>query len=82
MGLMANAVALPMIERQVLRNLETHFIAPEIYGRDDVVARQAKVARIISNNIIPRLLKLHNEVIPDASPVASLIETFAPAARI
>jgi hypothetical protein len=30
MGLMANAVALPMIERQVLRNLETHFIAPEI----------------------------------------------------
>jgi MerR family transcriptional regulator, light-induced transcriptional regulator len=47
-----------------------------------VVARQAKVARIISNDIIPRLLKLHNEVIPDAPPVASLIETFAPAARI
>lgn len=78
MGLMANAVVLPMIERQVLRNLETHFIAPEIYGRDDVVARQAKLARIISNDVIPRLLKLHNEVIPDAPPVASLIEALAP----
>lgn len=78
MGLMANAVALPLIERQVLRNLETHFIAPEIYGRDDVVARQAKLARIISNDIIPRLLRLHNDVIPDAPPVASLIEALAP----
>ncbi|WP_189677884.1 cobalamin B12-binding domain-containing protein [Sphingomonas glacialis] len=78
MSLMANAVALPLIDRQVLRNLETHFIAPEIYTRDDVAARQAKLARIISNDIIPRLLKLHNDVIPDAPPVASLIEALAP----
>ncbi|TPG56505.1 cobalamin B12-binding domain-containing protein [Sphingomonas glacialis] len=78
MGLMANAVALPPIDRQVLRTLETHFIAPEIYSRDDVAARQANLARIISNDIIPRLLKLHTDVIPDAPPVASLIEALAP----
>lgn len=78
MGLMANAVALPPIDRQVLRTLETHFIAPEIYARDDVAARQANLARIISNDIIPRLLKLHTDVIPDAPPVASLIEALAP----
>ena len=78
MGLMARAVALPLIDRQILHNLETHFIAPEIYRRDDVAERQAKLARIISHEIIPRLLKLHTDVVPDAPPVASLIEALAP----
>jgi len=77
-GLMARAVALPLIDRQILHNLETHFIAPEIYRRDDVAERQAKLARIISHEIIPRLLKLHTDVVPDAPPIASLIEALAP----
>ena len=78
MGLMARAVALPLVDRQILHNLETHFIAPEIYRRDDVAERQAKLARIISHEIIPRLLKLHTDVVPDAPPIASLIEALAP----
>lgn len=78
MGLMANAVALPPIDRQILRNLEKHFIAPEIYRRDDVAERQRKLARVISKDIIPRLLKLHTDVVPDAPPVESLIAALAP----
>jgi len=78
MGMVAGAVALPLIDRQILRNLEAHFIAPEIYRRDDVAERQANLARVISQEIIPRLLKLHTDVVPDAPPVASLIEALAP----
>lgn len=78
MGQMANAVALPVIDRQILRNLEAHFIAPEIYRRADVAERQARLARVVSKDIIPRLLKLHADVVPDAPPVASLIEVLAP----
>jgi methanogenic corrinoid protein MtbC1 len=72
------AVAVPTIDRQSLHKLEAHFIAPEIYQRDDVRVRQAKIARIASNEIIPRLLRLHTEVVADAPPVAVLIEALAP----
>lgn len=78
MGQLANAVALPVINRRVLRTLETHFVAPEIYRRSDVAERQAKLARIVSGEIVPRLLKLHAQDLPDAPPVASLIDALAP----
>ena len=78
MSRLANAVAMPVVDRRALRNLETHFIAPEIYRRDDVAERQAKLARIISGDIVPRLLQLHAEVVPAAPPVTVLIEALAP----
>lgn len=78
MGHVANAVARPVINRRVLRTLETHFVAPEIYRRSDLAARQAKLARVVSGEIVPRLLRLHAEVLPDAPPVVSLIEALAP----
>jgi methanogenic corrinoid protein MtbC1 len=74
----ASAVAVPVIDRQSLHRLETHFIAPEIYRRDDVAERQAKLARIVSNEIVPRLLRLHTEVVPAAPPVEIVIEALAP----
>lgn len=77
MGRMSSAVALPAINPAVLRNLEAHFIAPAILRREDVAERQAKLARVITNDILPRLLKLHADVVPDAPP-ASLIEALAP----
>lgn len=78
MGQAGRALAKPAIDRHSLNRLETHFIAPEIYRREDVAQRQAKLARIVSNEIVPRLLRLHREVVPAAPPVAVVIETLAP----
>lgn len=78
MGQARSALARPAIDRHGLKRLETHFIAPEIYRREDVRARQAKLARIVSNEIVPRLLMLHTEAGPAAPPVTLVIETLAP----
>lgn len=77
MGQAAKA-AFPAIDRQGLQRLETHFIASEIYRRDDVAARQAKLARLISTNVIPQLLRLHTDVVIDAPAVEVLIKALAP----
>ncbi len=74
----ARALHRPVIDRQSLHRLETHFIAPDIYRRDDVVHRQSQLARIVSTNIVPRLLRLHTKVVADAPPVRDLIEALAP----
>lgn len=78
MGRASSALAKPAIDRHSLKRLETHFIAPEIYRREDVAERQAKLARIVSNQIVPRLLMLHTEAVPAAPPVTLVIETLAP----
>jgi len=78
MGQAASAFARPVIDRHDLQRLESHFIAPEIYGRDDLAQRQSNIARIVSSNIIPRLLKLHTETVSDAPSVEVLIEALAP----
>jgi methanogenic corrinoid protein MtbC1 len=74
----ASAVPMPLIDRRTLAELETHFIAPEIYRRDDVAERQAKLARIVASEVIPRLLRLHTDVVANAPPVAAVIEALAP----
>lgn len=53
-------------ERETLA--ETHYIAPEYYRRDDVAERQAKLARIVSAQIAPRLKRLHGEILVPAAP--------------
>ncbi|UZK69067.1 cobalamin B12-binding domain-containing protein [Sphingomonas sp. S1-29] len=78
MGQTARALAIPTIDRQGLHRLETLFIVPDIYRRDDVAERQAKLARIVSNEIVPRLLKLHAEVVPAAPPIKVVIEALVP----
>lgn len=77
MGQAAKA-AFPAIDRQSLHRLETHFIASDIYRRDDVAARQVKLARLISNKVIPQLLRIHADVVPDAPPVDEVIKALAP----
>jgi len=74
----ARAFSVPVIDQQDLQRLETHFIAADIYGRDDVAERQSKLAQIVSGNIIPRLLRLHTELLVDAPPVEMVIESLAP----
>lgn len=78
MGQAAASIAMPSVGRHGLRQLERHFVSPAIYRRDDVAERQAKLARVVSGDIIPRLLRLHSEVGPEAPPVELLIETLAP----
>ncbi|UUL81423.1 cobalamin B12-binding domain-containing protein [Sphingomonas qomolangmaensis] len=78
MGQTARALAIPTIDRQSLHRLETLFIVPDIYRRDDVAERQAKLARIVSNEIVPRLLKLHAQVVPAAPPITVVIEALVP----
>jgi len=80
MGQTARAFSAPVVNHFCLQRLETHFIAPEIYRRDDVAERQAKLARIVSTNIVPRLLHLHTRVEVPVPPVAAVIGALAPSA--
>ena len=77
----ASAFASQAFDLSSLHKYEHHFISPEIYRRHDVAVRQVDLARIISNEIVPRLLRIHTEVIPDAPAVEVLIEALAPSAN-
>jgi methanogenic corrinoid protein MtbC1 len=77
MGQSAVAVSVPTICPENLHRLEQHYIAPDIYRRDDLAERQERLARVVSGEIIPRLLMLHAEVVQDAPP-AVLVEALLP----
>jgi MerR family transcriptional regulator, light-induced transcriptional regulator len=81
MGRMENALASQMVDRHMLQHFEKHFISPEIQQRPDVSARQSILARVISNDIVPRLLRLHSEIVPDAPPVDALINALRPSSN-
>ena len=66
------------VDRKGLHRLETHFISPEIYRREDVSVRQIKLARLISTQVIPQLLRIHSNVVPDAPAADVLVQTLAP----
>jgi len=78
MGQMLGALGPQALDRHALRGFEKYFIAPEIQERYDVRVRQVDLARIISNEIVPRLLYLHTEVVPEAPPVDVLIDALRP----
>lgn len=78
MGQVAWAEAPPRIDPSSLQILERRFIAPEFYRRDDVADRQSRIARMVSGEIIPRLLRLHDEIVPDAPPAAAVVAALSP----
>ncbi|HTI30655.1 MAG TPA: cobalamin B12-binding domain-containing protein [Sphingomonas sp.] len=78
MGQAANAFAFQRVDRGSIARLENHFIAPAIYRRNDAPDRQAKLADLVSGEIIPRLLRLHAEVLPEALPVTTVLSELAP----
>lgn len=71
-------VGLPAVDRSVLAKLETHFVAPEVYRRGDVAERQVRLAELVADRIIPQLVKLHTEVLPEALPIEQVVEALAP----
>ncbi|QYE33271.1 cobalamin-dependent protein (plasmid) [Polymorphobacter sp. PAMC 29334] len=71
-------MTMPEVDRGSLHALESHFIASEIYRREDLAQRQARIARLVSGDIVPRLLQLHKNIIPEALPDTQLIEVLAP----
>lgn len=78
MGQMGSALAAQTVDRQTLHHFEKHYISPEIYRRHDIAIRQYDLARFISNEIVPRLMRLHTEAVPDAPSVNVLIDALRP----
>lgn len=78
MGQTPNMTSTLAVGSQSLRHFEKSFVAPEIYQRPDVADRQGSLARIVSGEIIPRLLRLHTEVVPNAPPIDDLIKSLRP----
>ncbi|MFM9936871.1 MAG: B12-binding domain-containing protein, partial [Novosphingobium sp.] len=72
------SVAKSMIDLQGLHSLETHFISPDVYRRDDVAQRQARLAQVVAGRIIPQLLRLHSDIVFDAPPIEQVVEALAP----
>jgi MerR family transcriptional regulator, light-induced transcriptional regulator len=77
-GQAGNAFASASIDRQALRNFEKHFISPEVLRRHDVSVRQYDLARFVSDEIVPRLVRLHTEVVQGAPLVEEVIEALRP----
>ncbi len=80
MGQTARVSSTPAVNMFCLQRLETHFIAPEIYRRDDVAERQAKLARIVATSIVPRLLKLQACAAVPVPTMDPIIEVSSPSA--
>lgn len=70
--------AIPKVDRRALINLETHFVSPEVYRRDDVALRQARLVELVADRIIPQLVRLHSEVLAEAPPIEHVVEVLAP----
>lgn len=73
-----DVTAVQTVGSQNFRQFERYFVAPEIYRRSDVAVRQVDLARFVSSEIIPRLLRLHAEVVPDAPSVDVLVKALKP----
>ena len=69
---------MPRIGRDCVEKLERHFVSQELYRRDDLAERQSRLARAVSETVIPQLLRLHAEIVPDAPAPDAVIEALAP----
>lgn len=70
--------ALPAVDSRALINLETHFVSAEVYQRDDVAQRQARLVEMVTDRIIPQLVRLHSQVLPAAPPIEHVVEALGP----
>lgn len=78
MGQPAAATTIGATGHRSVRHAAKYFIAPDIYERHDIAVRQIDLVRIISTEIVPRLLHIHSTVVPDICPVELLRNSFHP----
>jgi len=69
---------IPQIDRHSFRQLETHFVAPDIYRRGDLALRQSQLAQMVADRVIPQLLRLHDEIVPEAPSVEAVLSVLGP----
>jgi methanogenic corrinoid protein MtbC1 len=74
----AARVTIPAVDRRGLDRLEAHFVSPEVYQREDVAERQVRLAQVVAERIIPQLMRLHTEVLPEALSIDAVVEALAP----
>ena len=78
MGQALNPLVSQVIDHRALHLSEKHFISPDIHTRSDIAVRQADLARIMSNEIVPRLLQIHTDAMLHAPPIDVLIGALRP----
>lgn len=78
MSQMATAGGARMTHGPSARNAVRHFFAPDIYQRQDIADRQIDLVRIVSTEIVPRLVRLHSQVAPELCPIELLKSSFHP----
>ena len=71
-------VAIPEVDRGGLERLEAHFVSAEVYRREDLAVRQVRLAQVVAERIIPQLVRLHTEVLPEAPPIEEMVQALAP----
>lgn len=69
---------IPAFDRRGLHKLEAHFVSPEVYQREDVAQRQVRLAQVVAERIIPQLVRLHTEVLPEGLPIDEVMKALAP----
>jgi hypothetical protein len=72
--------AIPAIDRSCIEALEKHFVDQELYRREDVAQRHARLAEVVADAVVPQLLHLHNVVLPRAPKIEHLAEVLVPTA--
>jgi methanogenic corrinoid protein MtbC1 len=72
--------AIPAIDRSCIEALEKHFVDQELYRREDVAQRHARLAEVVADAVVPQLLHLHNVVLPQAPKIEHLAEVLVPTA--
>lgn len=72
--------AIPAIDQSCLEALEKHFVSQELYRREDVAERQARLARAVADTVVPQIVRLHTEVLPEAPAIEHVVEALAPSA--
>ncbi|NVE95774.1 cobalamin B12-binding domain-containing protein [Altererythrobacter lutimaris] len=68
----------PVLNRKDISSFESVFIDPTVRKRSDIAERQSRLVRFVSGEVVPKLIRLHTEVVPDAPPLEALIRVLKP----
>ncbi|WP_394730890.1 B12-binding domain-containing protein [Altererythrobacter sp. GH1-8] len=78
MGHSVGETGIPVLKLKDISRFESTFLEPALRKRNDIAERQSRLARFVSGEVVPRLIRLHTDVLPDAPPLEILIEALKP----